>query len=595
MRAKDRLKLIPVLAREAGRRAHLRWRLLGWSGLPLPTGMLPKQTIVLKDLHPAEPEQAAQYYSGHFAFGGHIHDFHGDSPFTQSVLDSTWLEELHGFGWLRNLAAVNTPLARAQGSAMIGDWIRLCDRKSQPIAFHCDVVANRLMAWCRHSEDLMRDAGSERRREMRRSIATQTRHLMNILPALSIDRDRLKVTIALCTVALCFGSREKPLKAAQRDLVKEIDRQILADGGHISRNPSVPIDILADLWPLVRAFEKAGLSPHESIINAVDRLAGALRFFRHADGTLAQFNGTGHPSPALLKSLLDEKLPQSQSQLHNIQKSAPFSGYERLSSGGTIVIVDTGAPLSRHAARDAAAGCLAFELSSGKNRFIINVGQPAIDADLYAPYWRVTAAHSTASINGQSSMSFAKNPRLAKTLPSPALVWPESVNSERRMEEGYDILDASHNGYDRQGVIHRRQIQMSKDGRQINGLDRFEPVEATHMNIDATLRFHLPPTISASILSNGHSILLAAPDREAWVFTCIDAPIALEESVHFANESGPRKSEQIVVRKSSETSREIRWTLQRRVRRSGSRSKSTQEKAPDLLSGLENERQDDAA
>ena len=39
-----------------------------------------------------------------------------------------------------------------------------------------------------------------------------------------------------------------------RRLVDELERQILPDGGHISRNPGALIELLLDLLPLRQAF-----------------------------------------------------------------------------------------------------------------------------------------------------------------------------------------------------------------------------------------------------------------------------------------------------------------------------------------------------
>ena len=73
-------------------------------------------------------------------------------------------------------------------------------------------------------------------------------------------------------------------------------RQILPDGGHISRNPGALIELLVDLLPLRTAFTARNIAPPPALLNAIDRMMPMLRFFRHGDGNFALFNGMG-PTP----------------------------------------------------------------------------------------------------------------------------------------------------------------------------------------------------------------------------------------------------------------------------------------------------------
>ena len=83
------------------------------------------------------------------------------------------------------------------------------------------------------------------------------------------------------------------LRTNARRLIEELRKQILPDGGHISRNPGALIELLADLLPLRQLFSARELQPPQALNNAIDRMMPMLRFFRHADGNFAQFNGMG--------------------------------------------------------------------------------------------------------------------------------------------------------------------------------------------------------------------------------------------------------------------------------------------------------------
>ena len=91
--------------------------------------------------------------------------------------------------------------------------------------------------------------------------------------------------------------------AADR-LADELDRQILPDGGHISRNPGALIALLVDLLPLRQVFTSRNLPPPAALLNAIDRMMPMLRFFRHGDGHFVLFNGMGPTRTDLLTTIL---------------------------------------------------------------------------------------------------------------------------------------------------------------------------------------------------------------------------------------------------------------------------------------------------
>src|SRR6516164_11794134 len=152
----------------------------------------------------------------------------------------------------------------------------------------------------------------------------------------------------------CCAWPSRSTICAARRLIDELERQILPDGGHISRNPGVIIEILLDLLPLSQAFTARNVAPPPALINAIDRMMPMLRFFRHGDGNFALFNGMGPTPPDLLATVLAYDDARG-----TPVANAPHSGYQRLQAGGTIVLMDTGRPLSMPLSLEAHAGCLA--------------------------------------------------------------------------------------------------------------------------------------------------------------------------------------------------------------------------------------------
>src|SRR5690606_33786986 len=126
-----------------------------------------------------------------------------------------------------------------------------------------------------------------------RIIGQGVRELELRVRAGGLPYERLMAAIALCYAGLCSEGLDKTLKRASRLLARELDRQILPDGGHASRKPTVVVELLFDLLPLRQMFASREVDTPEALLHAIDRLLPMVRLFRHPDGTLSLFNGMG--------------------------------------------------------------------------------------------------------------------------------------------------------------------------------------------------------------------------------------------------------------------------------------------------------------
>jgi uncharacterized heparinase superfamily protein len=176
--------------------------------------------------------------------------------------------------------------------------------------------------------------------------------------------------------------------------IRQLDREILNDGGHISRNPQVIVDILAELLPLRHCFLSQSENPPAELLNAIDRMMPMIRLFRHGDGTLALFNGMSATAPDLIATILAYQDTRS-----GPTETAGPSGYRRIQSDTTILIMDVGKSPPEAFSGSAHAGCLSFELSDNGEKLIINCGAPVAGHEIRRPLARATAAHSTVIVD----------------------------------------------------------------------------------------------------------------------------------------------------------------------------------------------------
>jgi uncharacterized heparinase superfamily protein len=518
--------------------------------------------IAPPDLRLADPQIAIEIYHGRFPLGGRMVETGGESPFIAAEASLAWKHSLHGFRWLRHMREASNDLAAANARALVSDWIDSHGTRLEGVAWEPAVTARRIIAWLQHSTIVLQGAEFPFYRAFLRSLATQIRYLRVMVRDMPEGEEKLRARIAIAFSALSLPAPASALRNATRSLAVELDRQILPDGGHVSRNPMAVLELLADLLPLRQTYANQAEAPPAALLGAIDRMLPALRFFRHQDGSLARFNGMGATIPDRIAAILRHDDTAGQPLLH-----APHSGYERLSVGDTTVIADTGATRDPDASIDAHAGCLSFELSSGRRCLIVNAGvDPHGPAD-FRPLARATAAHSTAIINDTSSCRFAHSPRLRRLIDSRILSGPLNVHSRRTDDRGTQGFVASHDGYvGTFGIVHERALVLSADGANLEGTDRFLDASGKPLGPDnrdrAAIRFHLHPDVDL-LWDEAGRLVVSTREAEAWVFSCDGLQPTVEESIFFAGISGPRRNLQIVLGFSLSETAAVSWRFVR--------------------------------
>src|SRR5580692_11774023 len=485
-------------------------------------GRTDRLIIAPHDLRTADATRAAEIYAGRFVFAGKIVTCHGRSIFDLEPPSEDWEVALLGFGWLRHLRAADTALTRANARSLVDDWISIPANK-RPLGRRADVLARRVISLLSQAPLVLGDTDSKFYRRYLRGLAREIRYLRYTMLDIPDGVPRLQVLIALCYASLCLANQARHIRSAARKLSDELQRQILPDGGHISRNPGALIELLIDLLPLRQTFASRNIAPPPALLNAIDRMMPMLRFFRHSDGTLAHFNGMGATPIEQLMTLL------AYDDTHGAPLSnAPYSAYQRIEANGGVLIMDTGGAPPIEMSLEAHAGCLSFEFSTPKHSpLVVNCGMPPVGRDDWRRFARSTAAHSTVTFNDASSARFVETAAFRRVLGgSPMLGGPGHVNVTREERSDGIMLRAAHDGYaDRFDIIHERTVVLSNDGNKLEGEDMFISATGGQIRVknDAyAVRFHLHPSAKATRLTDGHGVMLMTAGRDVWTFTAPD-------------------------------------------------------------------------
>src|SRR6266404_9672994 len=203
-------------------------------------GRTDRLIIAPHDLRTADATRAAEIYAGRFVFAGKIVTCHGRSIFDLEPPSEDWEAALLGFGWLRHLRAADTALTRANARSLVDDWISNPARK-RPLERRADVLARRVISLLSQAPLVLGDTDGKFYRRYVRGLTREIRYLRYTMLDIADGVARLQVLIALCYASLCLANQARHIRTATRKLSEELQRQILPDGGHISRNPGAPM------------------------------------------------------------------------------------------------------------------------------------------------------------------------------------------------------------------------------------------------------------------------------------------------------------------------------------------------------------------
>ena len=459
-----------------------------------------------------------------------------------------WIAALHGFDWLRDLRAVGGKTARDHGRESVVDWLARQDRW-HPLTWRPDVLAERLTNWLMAAEYLYPTEESLDAKPFLGSLIRQSKHLHRTVGLLDPGADRLLALCALVLSGVCMPAQARNLPRWLDMLGAESIAQIGGDGVHVSRSPARQLLILRRLVELHGVLRDAGLEAPRPMESAIARMAAALRELRHGDGRLCLFNDSDEEE----NWLIDLVLSRADMRGHPIEMSPEDAGFQRLAANRTIVVMDAGPLPPPGFDQHAHAGTLSFEMSVGRQRMVVNCGAYSGVREDWRFAQRATAAHSTVTIDDYNSADVLGEALIGFR--------PRIAAVDRHESEGNLWLDAAIADYGGiAGLGHQRRLYLSADGGNLRGEDSVSG-KRQHRFV---VRFHLHPSVTASLAQNGESVLLRLRDGGGWRFRAEGGAVGLQESVYLGFRGRPRRTHQIVITGAKRGgTATVKWALNR--------------------------------
>ncbi len=525
------------------------------------------------DFYAANESRGEAICDGRFPLAGDQVQAHGDADIWTALSPSrAFATQLHSFSWLRDCASARGEDGVAEARRLTDSWIDRYGRWNS-FVWSENTLSARLLNWLRSAPVLFQDEAEPAKLRQRRlrALLRQARYLERSFPLATDGRIRLRSASALALVGLCLPRQTSLLKSSLQRLEKEVQRQILPDGGHVSRSPRATSEALIDLTTIAGCAEALDMPLPSGLDKAMERLRPMTRFFQMADGGLAAFHGGGECDRDALKAILERGKPSRPFGF------APHSGYHRSEAGGATVIFDVGDTPRGSLSTGAHASALAIEMCTPGGRLIVNCGWHDDQTADWREAVRATAAHSTLVLE-EASSSRLLPPGWKRDLLGPRLATrPGQVVARRNEEEMGVWLEGIHEGYrEDYGLSHRRRIFLAADGGDLRGEDAlFRPVtdgppEDVDIRWRFAIRFHLHPAVKASLSRDSMSALLVQPNGDGWRFRTDGGPVELERSVYLAAGAPPQRSQQIVIHGEAEPfgagdrpPNRVRWAFQR--------------------------------
>lgn len=334
-----------------------------------------------------------------------------------------------------------------QFKRLVLTWIATC---KYPLgdAWHPYTISLRLVNWL-ICIDLFGDALAEDSifletvyesmyHQYRHLLANQEKHLLA-----NHYFENLK-TLLIC--ALLFD--EDDIRSiVERDFLKQLDDQILPDGVHYERSMMYHKLLLEGLLRVELAYRSIGKSAPTKVATKAKQMLDAMASIEQGMGKTPFFNDAADGVAKECEQLI-HACRNIYGYKPDFTKAAfPDSGFYKLYDGDAALVFFAGEPGPSYMLGHAHCDLLSFELSLGGKPTIVNSGTYAYQSEL-RPYFRSTAAHNIATVDGEEQMECWAEHRVARGV------------SDVRVEE-IDVHRIVASFRNCRGSLHRRSIEMS--------------------------------------------------------------------------------------------------------------------------------------
>ncbi|MBY0282175.1 MAG: hypothetical protein K2W94_08510 [Alphaproteobacteria bacterium] len=337
------------------------------------------------DPWPGHFQTAQRLLDGSFPIDGQLIPLKECLPYLamSKICPPILLSRLHSFEWLRDLRTINTNPSRKFARELVSHWIdynhSITKKSWLTPAWKNGITGSRLANWVALYDFFGVTANDSFRQAFFKSLIRQYRYLRRNY---SIKEDPLEAFLSLKGLIFCactLPRQKHRIPGFLKDLEFVSKKQLLPDGGHVSRSPLIQFILLRDLIDIRLLLKGAELEDPLFMQQAIHAMAPLVRLFRHGDGGLASFMGNNDPynmgigAENISPGSVDMALSLADVRGRPPGR-APYIGIERCTSKAGLVLLNAKPSLYElppfMRSEEPGINILDFEWSSGRQRII---------------------------------------------------------------------------------------------------------------------------------------------------------------------------------------------------------------------------------
>ncbi|HEX9931731.1 MAG TPA: heparinase II/III family protein [Allosphingosinicella sp.] len=480
--------------------------------------------------------------------------------FTDASLPRDVSDHLQSFAWLRDIAAAATrERASKLAEKLTALWLEAHAGQVSERAWRADLWGRRILFWTAYAPYILSSRDTNYRAALLNTLARGARHAERSAGKAPPGLKRITAWAGVICAGLVVQGGAARLRIGEAGIARAIAGSLHDDGGLHSRSPMEQLALVETLSQLRTAYIAAGRDMPEAVAEALEGSVAALLGATLGDGGLSSWQGG---------NALDARRVAAAVEGSGVEAPRPLRlaggwGYQRALAKSSVLVFDAAPPPPTRVLSGGCASTLAFELSDGPDRLVVNCGgvgeaEDALPEDLVRAL-RTTAAFSTLTLGDRNSTAIHEDGSLGKGV--------GQVEMARDETAGIIRVEASHDGYVRRfGFVHERQLILQPDGRELRGEDKLlaEGKKKRAATTPFAVRFHLAPLVEVTTTADGQGALLRVRGKIVWQFRCRGGSLVVEESLWMDGEARPQSTLQLVI--AGETPPDgitISWQLRR--------------------------------
>ncbi|MFQ5965719.1 MAG: heparinase II/III family protein [Candidatus Scalinduaceae bacterium] len=427
---------------------------------------------------------------GRFKFLNDSADYGSQIDWQAHGKNLLWRYNLNYFHYLNTHGGVDSDTALL----LMKDWIAH-NPPGTFVAWDPYPISLRIVNWIKYISQT--GISKEKCKPVCRSAYQQTLWLERSLERHLLGNHLFKNSKALVFAGLFFKSSvaKRWLAKGLRLLNRELDEQILSDGGHIERSLMYHSMILEDCLDLINVCQKHHCHDFKDLLKHLKYLTHKMVHFLcgmiHPDGKIALFNDAAFEIEALPSDLMAyyERLTGKKVLTpEGPMWSFPVTGYFVMSPRpGDRMLIDCGPIGPDYLPGHAHCDTLSFELSINGSRVIVDSGCYTYEDSEMRRYNRGNAGHNILSLNEENQSEMWDSYRCAR----------RAYPLEPRIGQDFKGLffEGGHDGYSRLPgqPIHMRRISWQES------VLRIDDEILGHGSYNFDLRLHLNPMCKVTI------------------------------------------------------------------------------------------------